>query len=57
MDIKKERERVLKGIEEEIEKLEKNKEQYPDFDNRMRELKKEAEELRKEIEPTRLNSS
>jgi len=49
MDLKKERERMLKGIEEEIEKLKKQKDEIPDYDNRVKELKKEANKLRKEL--------
>jgi len=49
MDIKEERERMLKGIEDEIKELEKNKEKYSDYENRINELKKEAEKLKKEI--------
>ena len=49
MDKQKERTRMLKGIEEEIEKLEKQKDEPPDYENRVAELKKEANKLRKEL--------
>jgi len=49
MDKQKERRRLLEGIEEEIIKLEKEKDKLPDYENRVAELKKEANKLRKEL--------
>lgn len=49
MDEQEERRKLLKGIEEEIEKLEKQKDELPDYENRIAELKKEANKLRKEL--------
>ncbi len=49
MDKQKERRKLLKGIEEEIEKLEKQKDKFPDYENRITELQKEAKALRKDI--------
>ena len=50
MDKNKDRVRMLKGIEEEIKKLDKQKDELPDYENRVAELKKEANKLRKELE-------
>jgi len=44
-----ERERMLRGIEEEIEKLNKQKDELPDYENRIEELEKEAKALRKDL--------
>ena len=49
MDEQKERKRLLEGIEEEIKNLEKQKDKSSDYENRIVELKKESEELKKEI--------
>ena len=49
MDVKKERLRLLKGIEEEINNLEKQKDKFPDYENRIAELRKETQELKKEL--------
>ena len=49
MNEKKERERMLRGIEEEIETLGKQKKDLPDYENRVTELKKEADRLKKEL--------
>lgn len=49
MDKNKDRARMLKGIEEEIEKLDKQKDKLPDYANRIAELNKEAKTLRKEL--------
>lgn len=50
VEIRKERERLLKGIEEEIEKLERKKVKTVDYKNRIEELKKEAKKLKKELQ-------
>ena len=49
MDKQKERRRLLEGIEEEIIKLEKQKDKLPDYENRVAELKKEANKLKIEL--------
>ena len=49
MNEQKERKRLLKWIEEEIEKLEKQKDELPDYANRMTELQKEAKALKEEL--------
>ncbi|MFH1311505.1 MAG: hypothetical protein ABIH65_03815 [Nanoarchaeota archaeon] len=46
---KEERKRILKGLEDEIRTLEKNKDKIPDYDNRVVELKKEISKLKEEI--------
>jgi len=49
MDKQKERKRMLKGIEEEIERLGKQENKTSDYQNKIEELKKEAETLREEL--------
>ncbi len=49
LEEQKERRRMLKGIEEEIENLEKKKDELPDYDNQVAELKKEASRLKEEL--------
>jgi len=49
MEKQKERLRLLKGIEKEMKNLEKNKDKFPDYENRIAELRKEEEALKKDL--------
>jgi len=49
MEEKEQLKEMLKGIEEEISKLEKNRDNVEDVDSRINELKKEAEYLKKDL--------
>ncbi|MFA5061411.1 MAG: hypothetical protein WC494_03805 [Candidatus Pacearchaeota archaeon] len=49
MEKQEERRKMLEGIEKEIEKLDKQKDEFPDYANRIAELKKEKESLKKDL--------
>jgi prefoldin subunit 5 len=49
MNKQKEIQQLLEGIEEEIKNLEKHKGEFSDYEERVTELQKESEELKKEL--------
>lgn len=49
MNQEKELKEILKGIQEEIEKLTRNKDSIKDYNNRIIELKKEKESIKKDL--------
>jgi len=49
MDKQKELNELLTGIKEEIESLKKDKEKFPDYENRIEELEKEANQIQEEL--------
>ena len=53
MNQKKELERILKGIQEEINSLEKNKGTIEDYDNRVKELKEEEVSIKKDLKKSK----